>query len=631
MRPAIMNTWYAADFETNVPSSEDKSTYVWAWGVMEVAPQSELTYGTGILTFLEFMVRNKPGIYWFHNEKFDGSFILNYCLSHGFSYYDISSEQDQPDYSIGAIIGAQGQYYLITIKMNGQIYKIQDSLKKCPMPISKIAKSLKLERLKGEIDYKIHREEYADELAEDDLKYLENDIWILKEMLLRLFKDNKLNGMTIGSDCMKEYKKLMIEERNKILGTNIDPNSSKEQDKVFRNRFPKLSDEVDSFIRKSYRGGYVFKKPGIKDVNEQGFTIDYNSMYPSVMHSKLGYKYPIGNPIYFEGEPTDSRYELYVVHIKCILELLPNRWPTVQLKGNMLYKQTEYITSTDGQEEELYLTNVDLHWLLKNYNLEWTDITFIDGYYFNSSLGLFDSYINKWYAIKEQATRDKDPVMRYLAKLFQNNLYGKFGTNPYSTTKIPYIENGVLKFETREEKRDSVYIPVATFCTAYARNELWSALEILGYDNFDYCDTDSLHGTGKIPNVNLSDTALGAWKCESTWSKARFLRAKTYAEYIDDEQRWDIKCAGMSDSIKESITIDQFDFGFKYVGQSYVDRYNELKNKSNLTIKERMELKLFEQDDWSKIIIVDKPKLQPKQIVGGVVLTDTVFKIKGED
>ena len=44
-----------------------------------------------------------------------------------------------------------------------------------------------------------------------------------------------------------------------------------------------------------------------------------------------------------------------------------------------------------------------------------------------------------------------------------------------------------------------------------------------------------------------------------------------------------------------------------------------------------MELKLFEQDDWSKVIIVDKPKLQPKQIVGGVVLTDTVFKIKGED
>ena len=628
MRPAILNTWYAADFETNVPTS-DENTYVWAWGVMEVAPQSELTYGTGILTFLEFMVRNKPGIYWFHNEKFDGSFILNYCLSHGFSYYDISSEQDQPDYSIGAIIGGQGQYYLISIKMNGRIYKIQDSLKKCPMPISKIAKSLKLERLKGEIDYKIHREEYADELAQDDLKYLENDVWILKEMLLRLFKNNKLNGITIGSDCMKEYKKLMIEEKNKILGTNIDPNSAKEQDKIFRSRFPELSDEVDSFIRKSYRGGYVFKKPGIKDVNELGFTIDYNSMYPSVMHSKLGYKYPIGNPIYFEGEPTNEKYELYVVHIKCILELLPNRWPTVQLKGNMLYKQTEYISTTDGQEEELYLTNVDLQWLLKNYNLEWTDITFIDGYYFNSSLGLFDSYINKWYEVKEQATKDKDPVLRYLSKLFLNNLYGKFGTNPYSTTKIPYIEEGILKFETREEKRDSVYIPVASFCTAYARNELWSALDILGYNYFCYCDTDSLHGIGKIPSVNLHDSNLGAWKHESSWTQAKFLRAKTYAELIDNN--WDIKCAGMSDSIKESITIDQFDFGYKYVGQSYVDRYNELKNKSNLSIKERMELKLFEQDDWSKVIIVDKPKLQPKQIVGGVVLTDTVFKIKGED
>lgn len=626
MRPAIMNTWYAADFETNVPSSEDKTTYVWAWGVMEVAPQSELTYGTGILTFLEFLVRNKPGIYWFHNEKFDGSFILNYCLSHGFTYHDLSSDQEQPDYSIGAIIGGQGQYYLISIKMNNKVYKIQDSLKKCPMPISKIAKSLKLERLKGEIDYKIHREEYADELAEDDLKYLENDVWILKEMLLRLFKNNKLSGMTIGSDCLKEYKQLMGKEKELITGKKVNKDS---YDKIFENRFPKLSDEVDTFIRKSYRGGYVYKKPGIKDVNEQGFTIDYNSMYPSVMHSKLGYKYPIGQPIYFEGEPTTDKYKLYVVHIKCMLELLPNRWPTVQLKGNMLYKQTEYITSTDGQEEELYLTNIDLHWLLKNYNLEWTDITFIDGYYFNSSLGLFDSYINKWYAIKEQATKDKDPVLRYLSKLFLNNLYGKFGTNPYSTTKIPYIEDGILKFESREEKRDSIYIPVACFCTAYARNELWSALEILGYDNFCYCDTDSLHGIGKIPNVNLHDSNLGAWKHESSWTKAKFIRAKTYAELIDGV--WDIKCAGMSDSIKESITIEQFDFGYKYVGQSYVNRYNELKNKSNLTIKDRMELKLFEQDDWSKVVIVEKPKLQPKQIVGGVVLTDTVFKIKGED
>ena len=54
-----------------------------------------------------------------------------------------------------------------------------------------------------------------------------------------------------------------------------------------------------------------------------------------------------------------------------------------------------------------------------------------------------------------------------------NSLYGKFGTNPESKMKHPYLDdNNVVSFFVEQgENRESYYTPVASFTTAWARNK----------------------------------------------------------------------------------------------------------------------------------------------------------------
>lgn len=100
-----------------------------------------------------------------------------------------------------------------------------------------------------------------------------------------------------------------------------------------------------------------------------------------------------------------------------------------------------------------------------------------------------------------------------------------------------------------EEQRTPVYIPVASFITAYARNKtIRSAQKV--YDRFIYADTDSLHLTGlEYPeDLEIHDTKLGAWAHESTFIRAKFIKPKTYIE--DNGDFLDVKACGMPDNIK---------------------------------------------------------------------------------
>ena len=171
----------------------------------------------------------------------------------------------------------------------------------------------------------------------------------------------------------------------------------------------------------------------------------------------------------------------------------------------------------------------------------------------------------------------------------QNSLYGKFGSAVTGRSKKPYLdENGVVKYETMdEEQRTPVYIPVASFITAYARNKtIRSAQKV--YDRFIYADTDSLHLTGlEYPeDLEIHDTKLGAWAHESTFIRAKFIKPKTYIE--DNGDFLDVKACGMPDNIKKNeVTYDNFKIGFK-----------------------------------------SNNKLQPKRLKGGVLLTNVPFQIK---
>lgn len=547
---------YTADFETTTDKDDLR---IWAWGVCNINDFEQFEYGNTMEGFIDWLKEHYNSNVYFHNLRFDGEFLISWLLKHGFKYND-----DLVSRTFNCIIAGTGQFYKMDICFykRGKFRKvvhIYDSLKKLPFSVKKIAESFELPILKGEIDYKAKRE-VGHILTDDELKYLRNDVEIMARAL-NIQMAEGLTHMTIGSDALHVYKNIIGE-------------------KTFKSYFPVLDVEVDRDIRRAYRGGYTYTNKifQAKDVGD-GLVYDVNSMYPSVMYEE---PLPCGIPIYFDGEYVyDPDYPLYIQKIKADLKVKEDHIPTIQCKTNLYFNSNEYIEDTFGMLT-MYVTNVDLDIIKEQYDI--LDIEYINGYKFRSCNGLFCDYIDKYMEMKKNNTGAK----RQLAKLLLNNLYGKFASNPKTQVKKPYIsESGEVEYETITAKdKEPVYTPVGVFITSYARARIQRTAQSV-YFRFCYCDTDSIHIIGKdIPNIDIDDKELGKWALESTFVRARFLRAKTYIEEYPDGTL-NVKCAGLPDNLKELVNFDNFKVGLKLYGKMLPKRYDGgvILEETDFTIK----------------------------------------------
>ena len=529
---------YTADFETTTDKNDLR---VWAWGLCEIDDFNNFIYGNNIESFFKWCKDNAPVTLYFHNLKFDGEFILSYLLSHNYKY----SERLRRGY-FNTIIAGTGQFYKISFSFSrDKTVTIYDSLKKLPFSVEKIAESFNLPILKGEIDYTKYRSN-DHILTNEEISYLRNDVEIVARALKEQFNEG-LTHMTIGSDSLHIFKDMIGE-------------------KTFERMFPVLPVAIDNNIRKAYRGGYTYVNKIFqnKDV-EQGQVYDVNSMYPSVMYDEL---LPYGIPQFFEGEYIyDDLYPLAIFHIRADLSLKKDHIPIIQCKNNFYFNATEYIENTNGMLS-MYVTNIDFEMIKSQYDI--LDIEYESGFKFKAIRGVFKSYIDKYMEMKKNNTGAK----RQLAKLLLNNLYGKFATNPKMLKKVPYLdEDGIVNYKTEAcKEKDSIYTAMGIFITSYARSRIQKTAQSI-YDRFCYCDTDSIHIIGlEKPDIEIDDKELGKWALENTFKKARFLRAKTYVEVLEDNSL-NVKCAGLPEKLKKLVTYDNFKYGLQLEGKLLPKRY----------------------------------------------------------
>ena len=215
---------------------------------------------------------------------------------------------------------------------------------------------------------------------------------------------------------------------------------------------------------------------------------------------------------------------------------------------------------------------------------------------YQAGQGFFDDYINKYMKIKANSTG----AIRTLAKLFLNNLYGKFGTKCEQAEKIPYIgDDDLLHFRLTEiHDKPAVYIPIAAFITAYSRRFTIKAAQ-QNYEIFCYADTDSIHCLDTPTGITVHNSDLCAWKIESEWNEAQFVRQKTYAERLDicgPGEFLDIKCAGMVEESKKELI--------------------HMINRGEKTI-----------EDFDIGLVIPGHKLRPMQAKGGVILVETDYTL----
>ena len=579
---------FACDFET---TTNEDDCRVWAYALCEIGNVDNFIYGNSIDEFINFCKDKKENyVLYFHNLKFDGEYIFNYLLNNG--YECIKTKKERRDNTFTTLISDTGQFYSIEIFFETQNKKhinkvtIYDSLKILNFSVEQIAKDFNLPIRKLELDYKANRE-IGHILTEHEIDYIRNDVEIMARALEIMFNQN-LTKMTIGSDALDNYKKM---------------------NKNFKKYFPILPYEIDKDIRRSYKGGFTYLNDVYKEKETaDGIVLDVNSLYPSVMKYE---KLPFGSPLFFEGKyEYDLLYPLYVQTLSCTFNIKENKIPTIQIKNNLAFVPNEYIKSSDGDVVTLTLTNIDLDLFFEHYDVN--VIEYHGGWKFRSIKGLFSAYIDYWSEQKIQAKKDKNDALYRISKLMLNSLYGKFGLNPDVRGKFPYLnEDGIVKYGMYpKEIRESIYIPVASFITSYARRKTITTSQSIkdyttnkyGIDYYIYSDTDSIHLLNIDENelssfVDIDDYKLGAWKLESKFKRGKYLRQKCYIELGYDD-RLNVTVAGLPKKLAPLVNFDNFNIGFT------TENINDEKIKNT------------------------GKKLTFKHVKGGVLLVDTDFTIK---
>ena len=642
------------DFETTVYSGQ-VNTEVWASAIVEIGTEDVAVFHSIGETFDYLVSLDSDIIIYFHNLKFDGSFWLSYLM------VDLGWQQaahlPAPDESTADFewipqkfmrnktftysVSDMGQWYRIIIKVNDRFIEIRDSLKLLPFKVSRIGEAFKTQHRKLDMEYKGFRYAGCNITAEEQ-EYISNDVLVVKEALESMFEQGHTK-LTIGSCCLAEYRQL--------LGR-----------KLYYEYFPNLYEiEIDEnlygcknageYIRNSYRGGWCYLVKG-KERRKftNGTTADVNSLYPSMMSSISGNKYPIREPEFWKGDyiPEEAlkSNKYYFVRIRTRFYIKDGYLPFIQNKHSLNYRSNESLETSDifnYEDGKYYSEYVDLDGKIKQAIMEMTltmtdfqllkehytlaDFEILDGCYFDAAIGIFDRYIEKYKKIKLESKG----ALRELAKLFLNNLYGKMASSPDSSFKVAYVkEDKSLGFYT-VVAHDKIpgYIPCGSAITSYARNFTIRAAQknYHGVENrgFIYADTDSIHcdlTPEEIVGIKVDPKEFCCWKLESCWDTGWFVRQKTYIEHIThedlekiDEPFYNIKCAGMPQKCKDLFELSMQGF--------HPDEADE-----NYTEADRKFLETERKLEDFDVGLVVPGKLLPKRIRGGVLLTDSMYEMR---
>lgn len=647
---------YTADFETSVYEGQDH-TEVWAAACVELFTEDVLIFHSIGEQFDYFVSQNCNIIAYYHNLKFDGSFWLDYLLNtleykqafrqKSDAEYDLESikEKYMPNKSFKYSISDMGAWYTITIKVNNKIIELRDSLKLLPFSVKKLGTSFGTKHKKLEMEYTGYR--YAGcTITEEEQKYIANDVLVVKEALEIMINEGH-DGLTIGSCCLKEYKRIVGQQAYAQMFPD-----------VYEIRIDKIrygAENAGEYIRKAYKGGWCYLVKGKENqIKHNGTTADVNSLYPSMMHSESGNYYPIGLPTFWSGnyipneaygDPVSMPHAYFFVRIRTRFYLKEGKLPFIQIKNNLAYRGTEMLESsdiydsasglyfdryTDAQGNQqmatltMTLTCTDYALFREHYDV--LNFEILDGCYFTAAKGIFDDYINKYREIKINSKGAK----RELAKLFLNNLYGKMATNTNSSFKYAYQkDNSAIGFITVvENNKRPGYIPVGAAITSYARNFTIRAAQsnFHGADKpgFIYADTDSIHcdlSPEEITGITVHPKNFCCWKLESSWDVGLFVRQKTYIEHVVAEDLepvespyYSVRCAGMPEKCKQ-LFLDSLEGNTHKGDDKYTPEEQEFCAK-------RRQLTDF------KIGLKVPGKLLPKRIPGGVLLVDTSYEMR---
>lgn len=296
--------------------------------------------------------------------------------------------------------------------------------------------------------------------------------------------------------------------------------------------------EAIQLERESYKGGRCecFYIGDCSD--EKHYVLDVNSLYPYVMQSKA---YPVKYEA-IRHKPT----------IKTLSKWLDNKAITAKVQIDTtepVYAVKDKRTIFPIGKFTTTLTTPEIQYALEHKHL----VKVLDCVIYDKA-NIFSSYVNTMYGIRKEFKKAGVKEYDVLCKYLLNALYGKFGQKAEEWTKIGDCPNepdreeilftdsiprvrrlryllGELYELTKHSEAFNSFPAISSHVTAYGRMYLWYLMNICGYGNYLYCDTDSLIVTEKGYNNlynYLDDDELGMLKLEYTTDKLVIFGLKDY-------------------------------------------------------------------------------------------------------
>lgn len=399
-------------------------------------------------------------------------------------------------------------------------HELRDSYRMIPVPLSAYQKE--------SIDYQKFWYPAREKHKKEILYYLQKDCEYLFE-LVSDFIARYGQHLTIGSAAIKQLKKLHPQQHE--------------------------SEQFDDRFRPYYMGGrnQVFEHGSLTG----DFKIyDVNSMYPYVM---ANYKHPYGSSFCHSKKIPDNRIS----------------FARITAESNGALCQVDKGLKFPHGVNDFWACSHEIHMGIELGILRVKKVH--DCLYFNHAQK-FDSFVDKFNALKIECDEKGDKGGRLFAKLLLNSSYGKFGQNPRNFTDCaiyddidsleadgykPSLMYGDKFIGTKPtELRDWSFnnVAIAASITSAARAELMKGIS--NATRPVYCDTDSI--ICEHLDMPLHDTKLGAWKTEAECDSIYIAGKKLYACYkqgspllVKGSEKKASKGANLSAATIKAVTLGE--------------------------------------------------------------------------
>ena len=318
----------------------------------------------------------------------------------------------------------------------------------------------------------------------------------------------------------------------------------------------------------------------VGDIVENVGHCDFTSSYPC---RQMLDQFPVGKPYEAGCISSFEEYDMITAEDCCVavfrftdLGIIPGITAPYIPSSKAIYskgvlKLNGKVVAAD--ELVIALTELDLKWIRKQYTFETVEISNAILFRRGELPAWFKQEVMKWY--RNKCTLKKaDPTLYMASKALLNSLYGMTATaivrDQYKCDEnliiVPdHDKTDEKQIEDYYKSRKS-FMPYqwGVYTTAYARDALHTLIEMIGYKNFLYCDTDSVfykdgpEARQAIEEYNAGirarsiaagayvddDNILGVATDEGHIKRFRALHAKCYA-YEDDSGELHVTIAGV--------------------------------------------------------------------------------------